>query len=48
MVSLKLTTLALAALHTLSAVAQIPEGLEVLRHKHRAIGKQHELMRSLG
>lgn len=29
MVSLKLTTLALAALHTLGAVAQIPEGLSV-------------------
>lgn len=31
MVYLKLTTLALAALHTLGAVAQIPEGLSVRR-----------------
>jgi hypothetical protein len=29
MVSLKLTAIALAAFHTFSAVAQIPEGLQV-------------------
>lgn len=36
MVSLKLTTLALAALHTLSAVAQIPEGVSVRDEQREA------------